>query len=145
MEVVITPATEKDVAEMRQLWQATEGMVMRDADGPEALARYFARNPGMSFCARLAGQLVGVALCGHDGRRGYLNHVAVASEVRLRGIGKALVERCLAALAADGIDKCHLFVHGVNERGKEFWRRLGWQERPEVELMSFVSPGKHNA
>jgi ribosomal protein S18 acetylase RimI-like enzyme len=37
------------------------------------------------------GVILGAVLCGNDGRRGYLHHLAVAAEWRRRGIGKALV------------------------------------------------------
>jgi ribosomal protein S18 acetylase RimI-like enzyme len=145
MNVVITPLTGADVPEMLDLWQNAEEMILRDADSPEALGRYLDRNPGLSLGARIDGRLVGVVLCGHDGRRGYLNHVAVAFDARRRGIARTLVERSLAALAEKGIDKCHLFVHVENEAARAFWRRLGWKERDDVRQMSFISSGKANA
>ena len=51
------------------LWQACEGIGLSDADSPEAIARYLEHNPGLSFVALEQDQLLGAALCGHDGRR----------------------------------------------------------------------------
>ena len=51
------------------------GVLIRDADSPENFERYLQRNPGHSFAARDDRRLVGCVLCGHDGRRGYLNHL----------------------------------------------------------------------
>ena len=43
------------IALMRQ----TAGVTVRDADSREAVGRYLERNPGFSFVAEFAGELVG--------------------------------------------------------------------------------------
>lgn len=119
------------------LWKATEGMGLSSADSREAIGRYLERNPGMSFVARdPSGRLLGAVLCGHDGRRGYLHHLAVRADCRGQGLGRQLVERCLEAVHAAGIDKFHLFVYQTNTTGRAFWERIGWYERPELVIMS---------
>lgn len=143
--IVYAPMTPADIDEARALWSATEGMCLRDADSPEALTRYLERNAGMSCVARENGCLVGVSLAGHDGRRGYLNHVAVASAHRKHGIGRKLVELCLAALREHGIMKCHLFVYQGNEEGKKFWNHIGWRQRGGLDLMSITLGDSENA
>ena len=75
-------------------------------------------------------------MAGHDGRRGYLQHLAVDTAYRRQGIGTELVGRSLAALAALGINKAHLFALEDNESGKRFWQSLGWKERRDVVLFS---------
>src|SRR5271156_4872141 len=85
------------------LLTATSGVRLRDADSREATARYLEHNPGLSFVAFVDEQLAGCVMCGHDGRRGYLQHLAVHESFRRRGIGSALVKACLAKLATLGI------------------------------------------
>jgi N-acetylglutamate synthase len=118
------------------LWKASEGIGLSDADSRENIARFLARNPGMSFVAQDGGKLVGAVLCGSDGRRGYLHHLAVAGSHRRLGIGRALADRSLAALAAAGIAKCHIFVYAANREGQGFWKGIGWQERTTLLIMS---------
>ncbi len=119
------------------LWKSTEGMGLSAADSREAIARYLERNPGMSFVARAEnGELVGAVLCGHDGRRGLLHHLAVRRDCRGKGLGRKLAERGLAALRGAGIDKCHLFVRRDNPSGQSFWAQAGWYERTDLVLMS---------
>ena len=118
------------------LWKASEGIGLSAADERPAIARYLERNPGMSFVACQEGRIVGAVLCGHDGRRGYMHHLAVAPPCRRQGLGRQLVERCLVALAATGIDKCHLFVFGGNSAGVAFWKRIGWTERTDLAILS---------
>lgn len=143
--IVLVELTTEHLPAVLALWQASEGLTLRDADSPEALARYLARNVGLSVAAFAGGELVAAALCGHDGRRGYLHHVSVHSAYRRRGIGRRLVQHCLDRLAAEAIDKCHLFVRADNEAARAFWRRLGWRSRADVEMFSLTRPGHDNA
>ncbi|MGO9412821.1 MAG: GNAT family N-acetyltransferase [Spirochaetia bacterium] len=119
------------------LWQASEGIGLSAADSRENIGSFLERNPGLSFAALSSnGSLVGALLASCDGRRGFLYHCAVARESRGQGIGRALVGRSLAALAALGMRKCHIFVVADNEEGRRFWRRIGWEERATILVMS---------
>ncbi len=136
VEYDVAPFSLSDYDEVIHLWQNTEGVGLSAADSAERIAIYLLRNPGLSFIARAGGGLIGAVLCGHDGRRGYLHHLAVTPEWRGKGVGKALVGRCLDALREAGIDKCHLFVYEGNHAGRAFWAHEGWQERVDLVLMS---------
>ncbi len=151
MPADITEFTMRDYDEAIALWQRSQGVSLRGADSRDAIARYLRRNPGLSFVARERGEgdpggaLVGAVLCGHDGRRGYLHHLAVADAYRGHGVGRALAERCLAALRSAGIEKCHLFVVSDNVGARDFWRHAGWVERTDVRLMSRTMSDSPNA
>ena len=125
-----------DYPDVIVLWQNSEGIGLSAADTLPAISAYLARNPGHSFVARDHSLLVGAVLCGHDGRRGYLHHLAVAPAYRRQGIGQALVEHCMSHLKAVGIDKCHIFVYSANQAGQAFWKQTGWVLRPNLVLMS---------
>ena len=136
MPCEIRQMTMQDYDAAMSLWQSTEGVGLSKADSRDAIARYLERNPAMSFVAYDGSQLVGTVLAGHDGRRGYLHHLAIRPSHRKQGIGRQLSEYAMLALKAEGIDKCHLFVFGKNETGRAFWSRVGWNERPEIMIMS---------
>ncbi len=127
------------------LWRSSEGVVMRDADERGPLSTYLEQHRGLSFIAMQDDVVVGAVLCGTDGRRGYLQHVAVAPSHRRRGIGKSLVNASVRALAERGIDKCHLMVLANNTDAQAFWSRLGWKDRSDIRLMSHTMSGKSNA
>lgn len=119
------------------LWEATEGMGLSAADSREEILRYLERNRGLSqVCLAEDGRLAGTALCGHDGRRGFMYHVAVDREYRGFGIGRELVSRCLGGLRSEGIMKCHLMVMGGNVTGQRFWSGVGWELRNGILLYS---------
>ena len=124
-----------DYEQAAAFWAAMPEVGLDDADAPENMERFLTRNPGMSFVARHEGKIVGAVLCGHDGRRGYLHHLAVLPQYRNRGIGRELADRCLRALAAAGIERCNIFIYAENEQGKRFWRKTGWSTYEGLELM----------
>lgn len=132
-----------DCEEVIALWRGTEGLTLREVDSPQSISRYLARNPGLSFVVRDGGRLVGAVLTGTDGRRGYLQHLAVAQSYRGQGVGRALAERAVEALEGIGITKCHLMVRRENSQARAFWEHLGWDVRSDVVLMSRT--GSHGA
>ena len=140
METVVREFAIGDYEAAYALWSSSEGIGLSEADSRPNIAAYLARNPGSSFVAEADGRLVGAVLCGSDGRRGFLHHLAVAPTARRAGIGKALVEECLAALGRQGLRKCHIFVIAANEEGKKFWTRIGWVERRTLVVMSHDVP-----
>jgi GNAT superfamily N-acetyltransferase len=117
------------------LWQASEGLGLNESDTREAIAAYLVRNPGLSLVAEIEGLVVGATLCGHDGRRGYLHHLAVAHQHRRRGLGRTLVSESLARLRAQGITKCNIFLFAKNAAGRAFWLREGWAPREDLVLV----------
>jgi putative acetyltransferase len=122
------------------LWRETSGIGVSRSDEPDSLAFYLARNPGTSFVAVANGALVGTILGGHDGRRGYIHHLAVHPDYRRQGIATQLVTKALASLEEIGIQKCLLFIKVENEAGRAFWQSSGWSLREDISMMSkFIS------
>ena len=134
MSVEILEMTISDFDEVHTLWATTEGVGLTDGDTREGIAFYLQRNPGTSFVARDGDHLVGAVLCGHDGRRGYLHHLAVLPSYRGQGIGTALVDRCLAGLRTTGILKCNILVFADNISGESFWQKNGWSTRADLTI-----------
>ena len=113
-----------------QLWQTVEGLEVAEGDDREGVAQFVTRNPGLSRVAFDSSKLVGVAMCGHDGRRGHIYHVAIDSAYRRYGVGKRLVQECLDGLRQAGIMRAIILVADSNLGGAEFWKRAGWEDIP---------------
>jgi len=137
MKFEIVPFEMKDYKEIYELWQSCEGIGLSEADSPEQIQRYLECNPGCSFVAQKDGKIVGAVLGGHDGRRGYLHHLAVYPPARKMGIGSALTETVLRELHRQRIERVHIFVYADNKEGIAFWERTGWRLRSNLLLMSF--------
>jgi ribosomal protein S18 acetylase RimI-like enzyme len=116
------------------LWNEVEGVEICEGDSREEIGGYLARNPGLSFIAEENGRLAGAVLCGHDGRRGFIYHLAVAPAFRGRGVGKMLIDDCVRGLREAGIPRVIILVAADNSFGREFWLRNGWEELDAVAM-----------
>ena len=118
------------------LWKRTTGIGLSDADTKENILRFLERNPGLSFVCESEKKILGTVLCGHDGRRGYIYHLAVDDASRKQGIGKKLMASSLEKLRLQGIAKCHLFLYTDNETAMRFYEKTGWMKRGNLLIYS---------
>ena len=120
-----------------ELWKRVEGLEIAEGDDKESVARFLTRNPRLSRVAIDGSVIVGVSLCGHDGRRGHIYHLAVDPRYQGAGLGKRLVQECLSGLRDVGIQRAIILVANDNGAGREFWRCCDWEE-----LSSALAMGK---
>ena len=137
MDIHLRPMQISDYPKVVSLFKDIEGMTFREADSLEATQRYLERNPDLSFVAIEDTQIVGFIMAGHDGRRGYLQHLFVLPAYRGRGIAQDLVTSSLDALSAIGIYKSHLFALRDNTLANDFWGSQACEYRDEVCMYSF--------
>jgi len=131
--------TIEDYEEVRALWLSIKGFAIRSIDDSrEGVEKFLSRNPGISVVAIEDGRIVGAILCGHDGRRATLYHVCVKQEYRRRGLGKAMVVRCMEKLNEEGINKVALIAFTKNDVGNAFWKEIGWTERRDLNYYDFT-------
>ena len=138
MDVSIRPATIGDYEDIYALWNGSEQS--RRAlnpvdDSREGIGRYMRRNPTTCFVAcgeEGRGEIVGVILAGHDGRRGLIHHLCVCPDYRSRGIAGRLVRRAEEALRAEGITKVFCLVFRDNNAADEFWEKQGYSLRTNI-------------
>ena len=115
------------------LWINTQGMGLNTVDDSKGgVEKYLLRNPDTCFVAEKDGEIIGVILSGHDGRRGYIYHLAVKMCERKQGIGNALLESAMKALENVGINKVALVVFDKNKIGNEFWESQGFTIRGDL-------------
>jgi N-acetylglutamate synthase len=110
------------------LWKKVEGLDVAEGDDRETIRRFLKQNRGLSRVATEGTKLVGAALCGHDGRRGYIYHLAVDPAYQGHGLGRRMMDECLAGLKRAGLERANILVAKDNPRGLDFWRRYGWED-----------------
>lgn len=138
-EFDICTMTIEDYEGVKALWMTIHGFAIRSIDDSmEGVSRFLKRNPTTSVVAKKNGEIVGAILCGHDGRRGCLYHVCVREDMRLKGIGKAMVIHCMNALKAEKISKVSLIAFSTNDIGNAFWKQIGWTKREDLNYYDFV-------
>ena len=123
----------EDYEKVYDLWIHTKGMGLNTTDDSrEGIDKYLHRNPNTCFVAEDNGEIIGVIMSGHDGRRGFIHHTAVKTEYRGKGIGKKLVDSALTALEAEGIHKAALVAFEKNITGNLFWEKIGFTVRDDL-------------
>ena len=125
-----------DYEQALHLWRSLPGMGLSSADEKANIHDFLLKNPKTCFVAIKNGKLVGTIMGGSDGRRGYIYHLAVQQSDQNKGIGKKLVYLYLNEFKALGIQKCHIFVISNNAEGITFWKKVGWQLRDDILVMS---------
>ena len=130
---MIRTMTQEDYDAAYDLWMHTPGMGLNTLDDSRAgIGRFLSRNPASCFVAENDGSIVGTILAGHDGRRGYIYHLAVDCSCRKQGIATELVNRALLSLRNEGINKVALVVFGKNAGGNAFWEKIGFSRREDL-------------
>ena len=125
--------TIEDYEKVYDLWMSCKNMGFNNIDDSrEGIDKYLKRNPSTCFVAVKNDEVIGVILSGHDGRRGFIHHMAVSEEYRHRGIASSLLENALSALKAEGINKVALLVFNYNKAGNSFWESRGFTVRNDV-------------
>ena len=126
-----------DYEKIYALWSVTEGMALRSYDdSEEGICKFLKWNPTSNFVALKGDEIVGVIMCGIDGRRAYIYHTVVRTDLRGQGIGKALLNEVYKAINAAGIKKNGLLVLKNNAIGNAFWVSQGWTERVDLNYYS---------
>lgn len=135
MSIELREFLPEDYQRVRALWESTEGVGLGDGDSFSGVVRVLNRNPGLSWVAISEDALAGTILCGQDGRRGFIYHLAVGVPFRRAGLGTHLVQTALRGLRAAGIDQCYAFAFEANVAACSFWRTIGAVARDD--LVSF--------
>ena len=132
MNITYRLMTIEDYSQTYNLWILCGNGLNDKDDSKEGIEKYLKRNPTTSFVAVDGEKIVGVILCGHDGRRGIIQHACVSPDYRRSGIGKKLVDLALEALKDEGINKVLLVAFKKNAGGNAFWEAQGFTLREDL-------------
>ncbi len=137
-DVTFRPFGKEDCREALDFLSGLPGIRLHKngEDTVAGITAYLERNPGLSHVAVCDGKIVGTILCGHDGRRGYIHHLAVDERFKKKGIGKKLVYLATEQLKACHIKKSAVFVLKENDIGEAFYKSLRWKEENSVKLFA---------
>jgi ribosomal protein S18 acetylase RimI-like enzyme len=134
MYMEIRPYLESDEAAVAELWHE----VFPEAPAwnvPAAdIGRKLAVQRDLFLVATIGSEVVGTAMGGYDGHRGWVYYVAVRPRYRRQGIGTALMERVEAGVARLGCPKINLQVRASNEGVVSFYRKLGYQIEERISM-----------
>jgi ribosomal protein S18 acetylase RimI-like enzyme len=91
--------------------------------------------------ASIDSELVGTAMAGYDGHRGWVYYVAVSPKHRKQGIGTALMKAVEQRLASMGCPKLNLQVRATNKEVVAFYRKLGYEVEERISMGKRLARG----
>lgn len=131
--VRIEPLTEEHRDAAVALWRETG--LTRPWNDPDADYAFALAGPTSTVLGAFDGdRLVGTAMTGHDGHRGWVYYLAVAPDAQRRGVGRALMEAAEARQRAQRVPAMNIMVRTTNAQALGFYERLGY-DRGEVVLL----------
>ena len=124
-----------------KLWNES-GLSLGDSDTKEQVERVRRMNPDLFLVGIEDEKIIAVVVGAFDGRRGYVHHLAVDDNYRRKGYGREIMEELHKLFLEKNIIKVHLFIEVENQGVIEFYKKIGWHVREDLEMMSFV-PKNH--
>jgi len=104
----------------------------RGRDTREALTAQLADATAVYLVAEAAGKIVGAVLGTHDGRKGWINRLAVAPAYQRGGLGARLLAEVERRLAGLGLEIFACLVEEWNADSKTFFERLGYKSFNDI-------------
>ena len=129
------------------MWHASG--LTRPWNDPHADLRRAVTGPCSTVLAALDEQdlLLGTAMVGYDGHRGWMYYLAVRPESQRSGLGRTLMQASEAWLRDGSVPKVNLMVRSTNSAVIAFYEALGYEDGEVVVLGKFledsVGPSDH--
>jgi len=122
-----------DVPAILQLWEAAELHVTpKGRDSMGHITQEMGQGTALFFGAFIEGEMIGVALATHDGRKGWINRLAVKPEHRKKGIAQELVRACEGAFKEIGLGLSCALIEDWNDPSMNLFEKEGYIQRKDI-------------
>ena len=125
------PIEDEDVVKIIALWERCG--LTRPWNDPVADIALARRSPDATvLVGRIADDIVGSVMVGHDGHRGWVYYVSVDPDHRGSGYGRAIMTAAEDWLRARSIPKLQLLVRRANAKVQAFYETLDYAEQETI-------------
>ena len=114
-----------------ELWKQA-GLIVRPGDDLEGIKVKLERDADLFLVAEDGGTIVGCVLGAWDGRRGWINHLAVAPAHQRKGVGSALISELERRLGLKGARKINAQIYKWNQKSLEFFKASGYEAHSDL-------------
>jgi ribosomal protein S18 acetylase RimI-like enzyme len=132
-ELIIRPFLPEDGGDVIDLWRAC-GLIVPHNDPRKDIERKLAVNPEWFLVGTMDGRVVATCMAGYEGHRGWINYLAVAPDLRRRGIGGQMMAEAESLLRAASCPKINLQVRESNRAVIAFYKALGYKQDEVINL-----------
>ena len=124
-----------------ELWKLS-GLPIKDKgrDRPEKIKEELKRGIAHFILAESENKLIGVVLLTHDGRKGWINRLAVHPNYRNKGIAHIIVKKSEEYFHQIGIEIIACLIENYNQESLEVFQKLGYIE---FKNMHYLTKKKH--
>lgn len=125
--------TLNDFDSVVHLWRKA-GLILSLSDTSEGLKKKLKRDSELFFVAEEDHHIIGVVMGSYDGRRGWINHLAVDPEYQGRKIGQAMIMELEKRFKKEGCEKVNLLIEPSNKGVQSFYEKQAYK-RDELIFM----------
>lgn len=129
----IRPFEPADESTVVALWREC-GLTRPWNDPHRDIQRKLSEQPELFLIATIDDALVGTAMVGFDGHRGWVYYLAVSPLHRKQSVGRGLMREAERLLMERGCPKINLLVRSSNTDVIAFYRELGYTQDDAVSL-----------
>jgi len=127
----------KDYDTILRLWKAA-GLTVRPGDEREGIELKVQRDPDLFLIAEDDHEILGVVMGAWDGRRGWINHLAVRPDQQRKGIGMLLVRELEKRLTGKGARKINAQIYRSNTRSLSFFKAIGYEVHNDLIMIGKI-------
>jgi ribosomal protein S18 acetylase RimI-like enzyme len=132
-ELKIRELSINDYNSLISLWEMAELPYKPNGrDSRENIRKQIEQNRSIYLVAEMGGKIVGSVLATHDGRKGWINRIAVIPEHRMKGIAAKLVEEAENRIYKLGIKIVACLVEDWNTSSMEVFEKLGYTKHDDI-------------
>jgi N-acetylglutamate synthase len=132
-DIVIRDMTEDDYDGLICLWEnAGLHHKSRGRDRKELMVREITSSQAVYIVAESRSTLVGSVIGTHDGRKGWINRLAVEPQFRRKGLGKRLIYEAERRLGKLGIKITACLIEEWNAASMEIFRQAGYTMHRDI-------------
>lgn len=127
----------EDYERVIQLWlEGNLPLKLKGRDRKEEIEKQIKQPNVIFIVAEYEGEVVGTVLATHDGRKGWINRLAVDKKFRRQGLGRLLVQAAESALENQGLEMFAALIEEDNLPSIELFRKMGYEYHPEIKYFT---------
>ena len=105
-------------------------------DSKESITEELKRGCASILIAEQNNIIIGTVFATHDGRKGWINRLAVIPEFRKKGIGRLLIEKAEKILNDKGIGIIACLIEDYNTASLKTFKKLGYTEFENIHYLT---------
>jgi ribosomal protein S18 acetylase RimI-like enzyme len=134
---IIRTLTMNDYDRMVNLWKEADLPIRpRGRDSKASIEAQMRMCPEFFIGAFTDAHLVGTVIASSDGRKGWINRLAVHPKHRRQGVAKALIAEAEKVLRKNGVKIFSALIMDHNRVSKELFKKLGYEELEGIKYFS---------